>query len=146
MGKNDIRWHQRFSSYNKALSQLSKFIEKGELNELEEQGLIKAFEYTYELDWNTMKDFYEDQGETGIQGSRDAIRLAFNRALIKDGDAWMSMIQNRIRTAHTYNEETADEIAEQIIHTYYSLFISLQANLEALRSGKQDSTFNDEEL
>jgi nucleotidyltransferase substrate binding protein (TIGR01987 family) len=127
MGKNDISWQQRFGSYNKALSHLTKFIEKGELNKLEELGLIKAFEYTYELAWNTMKDFYEDQGETGIQGSRD--KAGFHRALIKDGDAWMSMIQSRIGTSHTYNEETADEIAGQIIHTYYTLFLSLQEKI-----------------
>ncbi len=86
------QWHKlttNLSSYTKALSILSKFIKKGELNELEIQGFIEGFEYTYELAWNIMKDFYEDQGETGILGSRDAIRLAFNRALIKDGDAWM---------------------------------------------------------
>jgi hypothetical protein len=45
----DIRWIQRFSNYQKALGQLKKFIDKGELSELEDQGLIKAFEYTYEL-------------------------------------------------------------------------------------------------
>ena len=124
---------------------MTKFIKKGALNELEEQGLIKAFEYTYELAWNTIKDFYENQGETGIQGSRDAIRLAFNRALIKDGDAWMSMIQSRIRTSHTYNEETADEIAGQIIITYYNLFLSLQENFEALKTGTQKSLFNEDQ-
>jgi len=97
------------------------------------------------LAWNTMKDFYEDQGETGIQGSRDAIRLAFNRSLIKDGDAWMSMIQSRIRTSHTYNEETADEIAGQIIITYYNLFLSLQENFEALKTGTQKSLFNEDQ-
>jgi len=47
------------------------------LNELEKQGLIQAFEYTYELAWNTIKDYFENQGETGIHGSRDAFRLAF---------------------------------------------------------------------
>jgi len=36
----DIRWEQRFDNYKKALSQLQKFIDKKELNELEEQGLI----------------------------------------------------------------------------------------------------------
>ncbi|MDD1416355.1 nucleotidyltransferase substrate binding protein, partial [Dolichospermum sp. ST_con] len=45
--QNDTRWKQRFYNYQKALVQLTKFIEKGELNELEEQGIIKAFEYTY---------------------------------------------------------------------------------------------------
>ena len=45
----DIRWQQRFVNFNKAFNQLSKFIVHEELNEMEEQGLIKAFEYTYEL-------------------------------------------------------------------------------------------------
>jgi len=58
----DIRWEQRFSNYQKALAQLQKFIDKGRLSELEKQGLVKAFEYTYELAWNTLKDFLEYQG------------------------------------------------------------------------------------
>jgi len=145
MENKDIRWHQRFSNYNKALFQLTKFIDKGDLNELEEQGLIKAFEYTYELAWNTMKDFYEEQGETAIQGSKDAIRMAFNRGLIKSGQAWMNMVQSRIKSSHTYNEETADEIADEIVNSYYKLFLHFQKTMEELRSGKQislDKDFN----
>lgn len=45
----DIRWQQRLNSYQRVLHQLTKFIEKGTLSELEEQGFIKSFEYTYEL-------------------------------------------------------------------------------------------------
>ena len=86
----DIRWKQRFSNYRKALSQLRKFIDKGQLSDLEKQGLVKAFEYTYELAWNVIKDFYEAQGETNIQGSKDAFRLAFSRGLVRDGDVWTS--------------------------------------------------------
>jgi len=66
----DVRWIQRFAHFNKAFSQLTKFIEKKDLNELEKQGLIKAFAYTYELAWNTIKDYFEAQGETSIHGSR----------------------------------------------------------------------------
>ena len=43
MSDEDIRWIQRLSNYSRALSQLREFIEKGELNKFEEQGLIKAF-------------------------------------------------------------------------------------------------------
>jgi hypothetical protein len=43
MSAQDIRWIQRYNHFSKALSQLTKFIEKRELNELEEQGLIQAF-------------------------------------------------------------------------------------------------------
>jgi len=73
---------------------LTKFIEKGELNELEKQGLIQSFEYSYELAWNTIKDYFDAQGETGIHGSRDAFRLAFKRGLILDGKTWGSLAES----------------------------------------------------
>jgi nucleotidyltransferase substrate binding protein (TIGR01987 family) len=126
----DIRWRQRLSNYQKALYQLTRFIEKQDLNELEQQGLIKAFEYTYELAWKVIKDYYENQGETGIQGSRDAIRLAFQRGLIEDGEQWMNMIKSRIASVHTYNLEIAAQISQDIHEIYFPLFVTLREKLE----------------
>ncbi len=137
MNPHGIRWIQRFNHYSKALGQLTKFIEKGELNELEEQGLIQSFEYTYELAWNTIKDYFEDQGETNISGSRDAFRLAFKRGLIEDGETWMGMIESRILTTHTYNEDIARQVVADIIEKYFSEFIRLQEELESLREGTE---------
>jgi nucleotidyltransferase substrate binding protein (TIGR01987 family) len=133
MAEKDIRWIQRYSNYSKALGQLSRFIEKKELNELEKQGLIQAFEYTYELAWNTIKDYFEDQGETGIHGSRDAFRLAFRRGLIENGQAWMDMIKSRTLTTHTYNQEVADAIADAVFNTYYPEFIRLEKTFQTLK-------------
>jgi len=136
MKDKDIRWLQRFASYSKAFSQLKKFIEKGkDLNELEKQGMIQAFEYTFELAWNLIKDYYEYQGVTGIQGSRDAFRLAFKRGLVVDGEGWMQMIESRAKTAHTYNEDTAEEIASAVLDKYFGLFKSLYQTMEKIRSG-----------
>jgi nucleotidyltransferase substrate binding protein (TIGR01987 family) len=119
-------------NYQKALVQLTKFIEKGELSELEEQGIIKAFEYTYELAWKVIKDYYEEQGEVSIQGSRDALRLAFQRGLITDGDNWMNMIKSRIASVHTYNLEVAQQINQDIHDIYFQLFIELKEKMESL--------------
>ena len=130
--QNDIRWKQRFYNYQKALVQLTKFIKKGELSELEEQGIIKAFEYTYELAWNVIKDYYEEQGEVSIQGSWDALRLAFQRGLITDGDNWMNMIKSRIASVHTYNLEVAQQINQDIHDIYFQLFIELKEKMESL--------------
>ena len=126
MLEQGIRWIQRLNNFTRALQQLTKFIEKGQLSELEQQGLIQSFEYNYELAWNTIKDFYEHQGETGIQGSRDAIRLAFKRGLILDGEIWMKMIKSRALTSHTYNEDTAEEITSEIFDNYYKEFLKLE--------------------
>lgn len=125
----DIRWIQRFSNYRKALAQLQEFIVAGELNRLEEQGLIKAFEYTYELAWQTLKDFLLHQGITDIVGSRDAFRAAFAQELVADGHVWMQMIESRNKTSHTYNESTAHEIAADVRNRFYPAFLALQAAL-----------------
>jgi len=130
----DIRWEQRFANYQKALNQLQKFINKGELSELEEQGLVKAFEYTYDLAWTTLKDFLEYRGQTDIYGSRDAIRKAFQLDLIDDGESWMDMLKSRNKTSHTYNKETAEEICQAVKDVYYSLFQKLETRLDGLQS------------
>lgn len=135
----DIRWIQRLSNFSKALRQLQKFNKKGDLNELEEQGLIKSFEYTYELAWDVLKAFYEDQGETGIQGSKDAIRMAFSRGLIGNAEIWMEMVESRKLTVHTYDEKTASAIISIIKTKYLNSFLELHSDLEKIRSGNQTS-------
>lgn len=128
----DIRWIQRLNNYKKAFFQISKFIEKGELNELEKQGLIQAFEYTYELAWNVIKDYFEDQGETNVSGSKDAFRLAFKRGIIDNGDVWMDMIKSRALTTHTYNENIANEIVSNIVNKYFPEFRKLKTKMEEI--------------
>jgi len=131
--EDDIRWVQRFDNYQRALAQLTKFINKGELNELEEQGLIQAFEYTHELAWNVLRDYLREQGNPNIHGSRDATREAFKLELIRDGDSWMDMIRDRNRTSHTYNQETAQAIATNITGRFFKLFVMLQEKMRSLQ-------------
>jgi nucleotidyltransferase substrate binding protein (TIGR01987 family) len=131
--EKDIRWIQRFNNFNKALNKLESAIDTykdDETNEIIRVGMIKYFEMAYELAWNTMKDYYEDQGETGIQGSKDAIKLAFSRGLIGDSENWFKMVESRKLSVHTYDEETADEIADEIVKVYLGLFVQLQTRLQ----------------
>lgn len=134
----DIRWKQRFVSYKMALAQLTKFIEKGELNELEEQGLIQAFEYTHELAWKLLKSFISSQGQNDIYGSRDATRTAFNLGLIEDGEVWMKMIKDRNRTSHTYNQAIAREIATSIAERYFNKFVALQSKMQEISDADEE--------
>lgn len=129
-GKKDIRWHQRLNNYGKALHQMTRMMNKyPELNDFELQGLIKSFEYTFELAWNVIKDYYSYQGITTIQGSRDAFRMAYNRGLIQNGSVWMNMIDSRILTVHSYDEETAGKIINSITEEYYEEFKKLHNSL-----------------
>ncbi len=139
MTNPDIRWIQRFNNFSKALKQLTKFIEKGELNELEEQGLIQSFEYTHELAWLTLKDFLEHRGNKDIYGSKDATRAAFKLDIISEGETWMDMIKSRNETSHTYNEETTKKISTAIFAHYFKAFLNLQKKLDLLKTKEEAS-------
>ena len=130
----DVRWKQRFSNYKKALTQLEKFIAKGKLNELEEQGLIQAFEYTHELAWNVLRDYLREQGHSTIYGSRDATREAFKLDLIREGETWMDMIKDRNRTSHTYNKETATQIVANITTRFFPSFLLLSQTMQGIEN------------
>jgi hypothetical protein len=70
---SDVRWRQRFQSFRKAFAQLSAasdLAKQRRLSDLEQQGLIQAFEFTHELAWNTFKDFLESRGATNLFGSK----------------------------------------------------------------------------
>ena len=126
----DIRWQQRFANYQLALQQLETFFEPPALNERERQGLIKAFEYTFELAWNSLRDLLRSQGNSTLLGSRDTLREAFRLGLIEDGETWMLMIQDRNLTSHTYNRSTAEAIAANIVDRYLPCFKDLHARLQ----------------
>jgi nucleotidyltransferase substrate binding protein (TIGR01987 family) len=136
MKEQAIRWQQRFYNFLKAFSLLEKAVlqhQKSGLSELEEQGLIQRFEFTHELAWNVLKDYFEYQGNTSITGSRDATREAFSKGLITDGEGWMEMIKSRNQSSHTYNEETAKEIVKNITEWYYHLFVAYKEKMTSLQ-------------
>ncbi len=154
----DIRWHQRFSNFNKALKKLSEAVEYiynellddlkandfeaiGIESEIIIEGLIQRFEYTHELAWNVMKDFAHFQGSNNISGSRDATRWAFSVGLLSNGKTWMDMINSRNKTSHTYNKETAKDIYINIIENYFPEFCEFQKVMEEKRSGSQTNIF-----
>ena len=115
----EIRWIQRLENFQRALATLQRAIglaQSRPLSELEELGLIQAFEFTHELSWLLLKDFLVDQGVAGISGSRDAVREAVVRQLLPQGDetVWMAMIRSRNLTSHTFDPAVAREIAEAI--------------------------------
>ena len=126
----EIRWKQRFDNFKKALAQLNEAEELSQrrpLSPLENQGLVQAFEFTFELAWNTLRDFLTSKGVQGLIGSRDTARAAFKVQFITDDEGWTMMLNDRNRSSHTYNQATAEEIVAQIHGRYVSLFRQLSA-------------------
>lgn len=135
MNNPDIRWKQRFQNFIKAFALLERAVDQYRqygLSDLEQEGLIQRFEFTHELAWNVIKDYFEYQGNYSITGSRDAVREAYHMGLIEDGEGWMEMIKSRNQSTHTYNEATAKALADLITGTYYHLFQGFKKKMSQL--------------
>lgn len=139
MTNDDVRWQQRMANYRKAFGQLRKIVaiaRERALSDIELQALIKSFEYTHELAWKVIQDYFTWQGVTGISGSRDAFREAFQNGLISDGEGWMDMIPSRNNSVHAYNEEIARKVASRIIERHHDLFAAFEVRMSELEDGQ----------
>ena len=82
-----------------------------------QSGVIKHFEFTYELSWLLIKRWLEanvnPRAGDGVT-RRELFRLGAESLLIDDVNRWMQYHQARNRTSHIYRRATADEVCAVI--------------------------------
>ncbi len=111
------RWQQRFQNLEQAFVRLEKGLSIAKPNDVEKQGIIQSFEFTFELAWKTLKDYLESQGVT-VQFPRETVKEAFHYQIISDGQLWMDMLEKRNQMAHTYDEAAAEQALSLIRNSY----------------------------
>ena len=117
------RWQYRFDNYRRAFLQLQEAFEQEELTQLEKEGVVQRFEYTFELAWKTMKDYLEYNGLTLTQITpRFVIRAAFEAKLISDGEVWMNALDDRNALFHTYDFSRFESVIAHIKESYLMVF------------------------
>ena len=145
MANEDIRWIQRFNNYRKALARLNEAIElanERELSDLEQQGLIQAFEFTSDMGWKTLQDFVVEHGYEGEREKPVKIIIeAASRGIVNE-QGWRKLYQARCKTSHSYDEAIADDIAENIVDEYQALFIQLETRLQLEKINEEKNLFN----
>ena len=122
---NDQRWRQRFQNFSNAYQTFCRVLERYEGNqedEITQMALIQAFEFTFELAWNTMKDYLENEGYDQVKNSKQTIRTAFQAELISDAETWMGAIEKRNLASHAYNSVILGETIA-FIHKEFSLIV-----------------------
>ena len=139
MEERKPKWGERLSTYQNAIDRLTEVItlsRQHPLNQFERDSLVKRFEFSYEMAWKLMMSYEKDNGITEILGSKDVIRQAFRLSIVKNGEAWLEMVDARNRTSHLYDEEMATDAADEIIHTYYPLLVELRDVMAELANKK----------
>jgi nucleotidyltransferase substrate binding protein (TIGR01987 family) len=129
--QEDIRWKQRFQNFEKSLHLLDQALALENPTIFEKAGIVQFFEVTFELSWNVMKDYLQEQGFDQIRSPRAAIKKSFEIELITEGHLWLDALNNRNLTAHTYDEKTANQIVNAIRKEYWGLLKDLHAKLKS---------------
>ncbi|RDY71680.1 nucleotidyltransferase [Halobacillus trueperi] len=123
------RWRQRFENFEKSYLLLSKYAGEKLDNELERAGVIQFFEMTFELAWKVLKDYLESQGYD-VKSPRETIKQAYQIEVIDDGHTWLEALSKRNLTAHTYDDQMAEKMVQEIKEHYYPELQKLYARLK----------------
>ena len=128
----DIRWQQRFQIFEKSLLLLQGALDIETPDIYQKAGLIQFFETTFELSWKLMKDYLEAEGFSDVKSPRAVIKKAFETELIENGHIWMELLQDRNLTAHTYDEEKANQVETLIRDKYHPAIQELYNHFKQL--------------
>jgi len=125
---DDVRWQQRFQNFERAYQFLAQAVNRDDLSALERAGVIQSFEFTFELAWNTVKDYLSSQG-VDAPFPREALKQAYANDLLDNGELWLDMLDKRNLMAHSYDEERAETALALIRDQYFEQLTGLMTTL-----------------
>jgi nucleotidyltransferase substrate binding protein (TIGR01987 family) len=122
----DTRWKHRFQNFRRAFGLLREAVEDSNLEEysdLEREGIIQRFEYTFELAWKTLKDYLEFSGVMLSEATpRKVIKECASSGIFAEAkiipEVFMDMMLSRNALSHTYDFEQFKQIAAKVKELY----------------------------
>ena len=110
-------------------------------DELDRDGVIQRFEFTFELLWIALKIYLGNQGII-VKTPRDSFAEAFRINIISDEKIFLDMLEDRNNTSHIYDEETSKKIFNHIRENYElkikEIVLFLERYLKTLQKKKQE--------
>lgn len=118
MGK---RWSEKIKDLENAVSRLDEAIKDSKKIELStlKDGVIQRFEFTLELSWKILKTYLVNEGIDCVNTPKSVMREAYKAGIIKNGEIWIEMIDDRNLTSHIYSQSMADDIYLRITKKYF---------------------------
>ncbi len=132
---DERRWQQRLDTFGTALAQLTNACDREGYDYLELAGLIKTFEFSFELSWKVLKDllFYEGHD---VKVPRAVIRKSFEVDYIDESDCetLLDALDKRNLLSHAYLLDVAEEAETLIKERYHPVLLRLHRTLDARRT------------
>lgn len=102
--------------FKNAIKRLDEGVKEAKDN-LDRDGVIQRFEFTFELLWKTLRLFLLDEGIIS-KSPKGSLKEGFKFGLIKDEEIFLDMLADRNQTSHIYSDEVSAEIFERIKTRY----------------------------
>lgn len=109
------RSDQRIATALQALATLDELADQPASN-IVRDAAIQRFEYTFEATWKAAQAVLLDRFGVELASPKPVVRASLENGLLTEEAAriGLAMVDHRNLTAHTYNEELANEIFAQI--------------------------------
>lgn len=128
--------HNYLNAYDRLAFAVAKHADT-ELDDLERDGLIQRFEFTFELAWKSLKEYMEAQGVADLKFPKQVLREAYTAGLIDNDKIWLAMLSARNSTSHIYDEDAAERIVNQVSNDFLPLFRALAGFYRAQETEKE---------
>ena len=108
------------SKFREATARLREGVRQAK-DELDKDGVIQRFEFTFELFWKALKIYFENEG-IPCKTPRECLKAAFRYEIVQDEQLYVYMLEDRNKTSHIYGKEESERIFQKIKSDYVSAF------------------------
>ncbi|MBI4332815.1 MAG: nucleotidyltransferase substrate binding protein [Chloroflexi bacterium] len=105
-------------------------------DELDKDGVIQRFEFTFELMWKALRLYLETQGLL-CKTPRECLKAAFRAGLLEDEELFLNMLADRNSTSHIYSKEESEPIFLGIRDRYIPKLTALEHSLRETIGGER---------
>ncbi|OQA55637.1 MAG: Nucleotidyltransferase substrate binding protein like protein [Candidatus Omnitrophica bacterium ADurb.Bin277] len=118
---NPDRMKELFVSFSDALGRLDESLREDiAKSSTIVDGTIQRFEFTFELAWKLLRLILLREG-VEANTPRAALKEAYRTKLVRDGDGWIDMLEDRNKTSHLYDEAMSAAVYYKIKDSHFPL-------------------------
>jgi nucleotidyltransferase substrate binding protein (TIGR01987 family) len=121
----------RLDSFTTAIMRFSEALSAPE-TDLTRDAAIQRFEFCFELAWKVIQERARTEG-LDCQSPKGCLKLAYKNGWIGDESGWLAMLEDRNRTAHTYDETLAKDVYHRL-PAHLPLLQALNTYLRSMRA------------
>ena len=102
----------KFDELKEAAARLNEGLDTAK-SQLEIDGVLQRFEFTFELTWKAIQEYAKYQGII-VASPRESFRIAGDLDLIDNVELWLEYLEERNKTTHIYDTKMAKAIFDKL--------------------------------